>query len=953
MIRWFLALVVGVLFLLLAVPPERDITVSAENEGLWSNGLQLVDKTEEVYLESEKQTCDETEMQAVRNRRSYTNKSYAQLLLENRTVVAPKLYKTCIVENKLGVFGDGVWSPSGNLKDSIEISPDIVAAPTSNVVIHKSYFGSDPYGSFRISINYNFEAIGRLEPTWSGSGVNTTYGKKWTLLSPAPSLTYSNGSPVLVYELSFSQNGRFAVALLSSGQVVQINLETQEITPLTMFAGAKRAKLAVSNDGMYVSGFAAAVQSSINMYDLKNCENKYSKGLFPILSFGHEGCESTAVYGDINSQLAAGNYTLIRLEFNPGASLRVDTLHFYEGKFLKFIMNFKPVGYTSSARGYLAMGDSFSSGEGDTQGGTWYEPGTDEQGDKSTFAGRNLCHLSRRSYPYLIAKQLDYLDGVSTEPVTPSPNGLFHSVACSGAKIHNVIGAVGEKQDNGAAVDFAITDNQYRFDFISSLANWQPGFEKQVGYIVGRNDNTVENRLPFSPEVITVGVGGNDAGFGKRLASCLGLSNCEYVTNESKRAQLITELAAQKSRLEQTYLKLKQEAPEARVYAIGYPQFVHYPVVDCANNVRLGAPEVRFIHEAVDYFNQVIQAAALSSGVQFIDVEDTLEGGNLCSGASDSDMLVNGITAGNDIDKEVIFGIGWCSPNSGCLGSETYHPNHKAQDFYKRAILSQTLDFVRPNTEPTPVAVPLPSDYFGVGARSYVEALNDPESSERMRSEFREMIAGATNYRQPNVHLDGLLPYSSVSFSIHSEPFDLRTFTADLNGEVDATLMIPLDFEGGYHEIHAVAIDYAGKEVEYYEPIVLSTSETDFDGDGVLDNLDSCPTIVNLSIDENNNGIDAACEPEVTSLQDNEGEPLIKGVPSIETVAGNEQITSGAVLGVNTQKSETNVLGATLEATGTRQDYPLIVGIVLAMTAAGLLIMSLSNKKQYKHKLNK
>ena len=61
---------------------------------------------------------------------------------------------------------------------------------------------------------------------------------------------------------------------------------------------------------------------------------------------------------------------------------------------------------------YLAMGDSYSSGEGDI------ENGFSEFYIKNTGSPKD-CHLSSRSYPYILAKRQN-IKGVQ-------------SVACSGA----------------------------------------------------------------------------------------------------------------------------------------------------------------------------------------------------------------------------------------------------------------------------------------------------------------------------------------------------------------------------------------------------------------------------------------------------------------------------------------------------------------------------------------
>src|SRR6185295_14449068 len=92
---------------------------------------------------------------------------------------------------------------------------------------------------------------------------------------------------------------------------------------------------------------------------------------------------------------------------------------------------------------YLALGDSFSSGEGAQK----YEIGTDES--------ENLCHLSRVSFPYVIAQKLNFSN--------------FHSIACSGARSVNLSGGSGFSESK-LVID---RDNQYeRVPSNNALPGW-------------------------------------------------------------------------------------------------------------------------------------------------------------------------------------------------------------------------------------------------------------------------------------------------------------------------------------------------------------------------------------------------------------------------------------------------------------------------------------------------
>ena len=276
-------------------------------------------------------------------------------------------------------------------------------------------------------------------------------------------LEYNNRQRVTATRHGFSPNGRYLLLYGGEG-LFKVDLADYS---RTMILGRQQGQMlyfAISSDGNY----AAALDDhrEVHIYDLRSCEMDQSPGLWQkqigsIVSV-YTGCKEAANLKQqmTDQQILSYNSKIRRLHFSPSGqklyfSITVDTdpnNAVYDDVIWKEF-EVQADDWKPTAEGYLALGDSYTSGEGDTEGGTWYEPGTDEQGDKSTFAGRNLCHLSRRSYPYLIGLELGYL---GSNLATPPADGLFHSVACSGAKIHNVIGIIGENQDDGSEVDFAV-----------------------------------------------------------------------------------------------------------------------------------------------------------------------------------------------------------------------------------------------------------------------------------------------------------------------------------------------------------------------------------------------------------------------------------------------------------------------------------------------------------------
>src|SRR6266404_7242459 len=143
---------------------------------------------------------------------------------------------------------------------------------------------------------------------------------------------------------------------------------------------------------------------------------------------------------------------------------------------------------------YLALGDSYISGEGAFQ----YLQGTD--------TANNQCHLSLISYPLLIGQALNY--------------DAYHSVACSGATTDDIVNA--SNTYSGQLVHKAPRQSYSNNEIDSVLSNFQPGYIDQLDFV-----------KQYQPKVVTVSIGGNDIGFSDRLRSCLVSGTC-YSTYEDR-----------------------------------------------------------------------------------------------------------------------------------------------------------------------------------------------------------------------------------------------------------------------------------------------------------------------------------------------------------------------------------------------------------------------------------
>ncbi|GAA0456385.1 SGNH/GDSL hydrolase family protein [Streptomyces stramineus] len=203
----------------------------------------------------------------------------------------------------------------------------------------------------------------------------------------------------------------------------------------------------------------------------------------------------------------------------------------------------------SAPTGYVALGDSYSSGLG--AGGYYADSGT--------------CKRSARAYPALWA--------AAHAPAS------FAFTACSGARTGDVL-------------------------------------SKQLG------------PLNASTGLVSISIGGNDAGFADTMTACvLGSDRSCLERVAQARAYIQNTLPAQ---LDTVYSAISAKAPAARVVVTGYPRFYQLGG-GCA--VGLSEAKRSAINDASDHLGTVTAKRAADHGFAYADVRSTFAGHELCSGS--------------------------------------------------------------------------------------------------------------------------------------------------------------------------------------------------------------------------------------------------------------------------------------------------------------------------------
>ncbi|MYV46263.1 SGNH/GDSL hydrolase family protein [Streptomyces sp. SID2888] len=133
--------------------------------------------------------------------------------------------------------------------------------------------------------------------------------------------------------------------------------------------------------------------------------------------------------------------------------------------------------------------------------------------------------------------------------------------------------------------------------------------------------------LNSSTSLVSISVGGNDAGFSDVMTSCVLDSDSTCLSRiATARAFIDSTLPG---RLDAVYSAIRSKAPSARVVVLGYPRFYKLGTTLC-----LGLSETKrsAINGAADYMDAAIAKRAADHGFIFGDVRTTFTGHELCSG---------------------------------------------------------------------------------------------------------------------------------------------------------------------------------------------------------------------------------------------------------------------------------------------------------------------------------
>ncbi|MDQ4094191.1 MAG: SGNH/GDSL hydrolase family protein [Actinomycetota bacterium] len=130
-------------------------------------------------------------------------------------------------------------------------------------------------------------------------------------------------------------------------------------------------------------------------------------------------------------------------------------------------------------------------------------------------------------------------------------------------------------------------------------------------------------------DLVTITIGGNDAGFGPVVQTCT-VAESDRTCFAAVDAAEAFERTVLRDRLTRTYAEIRRAAPHAQVIVLGYPRLFDL-APECAEPRVPNQARREKLNEGADVLNDVIQSTSQQAGFSFVDVRNRFAGHGVCS----------------------------------------------------------------------------------------------------------------------------------------------------------------------------------------------------------------------------------------------------------------------------------------------------------------------------------
>jgi len=730
----------------------------------------------------------------------------------------------------------------------------------------------------------------------------------------------TDGQEARLDGVSTSDNGKWVAFVINNFGVMRLNVETKEVKRIASYVyrnsawPIQGAETSITDDGQYVLQSGANV--SFNLIEVNGLCGRIAPehDFYDISGIGSDACPSRMLnqLTDPNSTpYSNGLYIYSRMRVDEGAVPA--RIIYYDGS------SWGSLNVVRDRLYYLALGDSYASGEGDLtiDGSDHYLPGTNIYGNYLKNIPRETCHISTRSYPMRIAEAMQLMRGPDMQ-----------SVACSGAVITDIL-THSWKSNDYVATDYKGQSTQLmeasgpRLSGISNALQLQN--DARSNYTPGRVQQ-IELVKKAQPKYITVMAGGNDVDFAGALTACAKNAlpstdeTCDYAKGDGLAGE-VNKIYQLYPKLLDFYKDLKEISPGSTIYVLGYPQFMDDSNESCVEMVNLySKPERKAIRSLIAYADSVIRNAALDAGAKYIDISNSLTGTELCASGTTMTGLTDVLTtmiyteymksltlsdsmlakymnimppsfnklALNEylLERTIQFASNIAYSPATTLSNIMQvlsHPNSIGHDAIYKTMKQGLGDDMLDSTQCNEIVVCPNGLTLGVpNVASYFPGLELSAGTVNMSGNGKVTVGhtdsngksmlGALVLSLANQFIrisagivDGSIDTSQpVTVEIHSQPKILGVMTK-VGDEYELRTTIPSDVAVGEHVLHIKGTLLNGQKFDVDTPIFVEGPLGDIDDDGIADTVDTCAFSAASGVDADSDGIDDVCELGVRS----------------------------------------------------------------------------------------
>ncbi|MEV6103674.1 SGNH/GDSL hydrolase family protein [Streptomyces sp. NPDC051940] len=178
--------------------------------------------------------------------------------------------------------------------------------------------------------------------------------------------------------------------------------------------------------------------------------------------------------------------------------------------------------------------------------------------------------------------------------------------------------------------------------------------------------------LDKTTTLVSLGISGNDIGFGEIIGTCTALSFTDPTGNPCERRYTATgtdELAARiadaSAKVDKVIDAIHDRAPRARVVVVGYPVIVPDDGVGCRPAVMMADKDIPYLRDTEKRLNDMLRTVAAGNRAQYADSYAATVGHDICKSPADR----------------------WVEPLVPANPAAPFHPNAKGEQAMADAVL--------------------------------------------------------------------------------------------------------------------------------------------------------------------------------------------------------------------------------------------------------------------------